>query len=75
MDNSDQLSGRAVTIFNNGNILLDFKHNGEFAAGRYIDINRNGFFRVGLRYVDKDGNRQIKGTQYNPNGTSKEFDH
>ena len=68
-------SGCVVGLFNNGGILLEYQKDGESTAGNYIDVNKNGFFRVGTRYVDQDGNRQIKGIQYNPNGTNKEFDH
>ena len=50
-----------ISILQNEGILLEYRKNGESTAGNYIDINKNGFFRVGLRYVDEDGNRQIKG--------------
>jgi len=55
--------------------LLEYSNDGEPAAGNYIDINKNGFFRVGVRFVDEDGNRKIKGIQYNPNQTNKGYDH
>jgi hypothetical protein len=50
-------SGSVVCLSKSGGILLEYQKYGESDAGNYIDINRNGFFRVGTRYVDDEGNK------------------
>ena len=50
-------SGSVVSLFKGGGILLEYQKDGEPTTGNYIDINRNGFFRVGTRYVDEDGHK------------------
>ncbi len=72
-DNND-LHGRGILIYSNGDIIIPYWNNGERAPGSCIAIFGDGEFRVGECYLAEDDWTCFRGTKYNTDGTSEKFD-
>ena len=72
-NSSNNLHGRGICIWSSGVIFIGYYDDGEQAPGDYIIIESEGMFIVGTCYL-KDGGKRCKGTHYNTDGSTEEFD-
>jgi len=73
-NSNNKLHGRGINIWHGVTIFIQYWDNGAVAPGNYLYIQSNGDVNVGKVYLKK-GERWIKGTRYNTNGTTEEYDN
>ncbi len=72
-NSNNNLHGRGIFIWSNGNIQIGYFHNDRDAPGNFIYINSSGNVDVGEIYM-KAGNNRKKYTSYRTDGTTEKFD-
>ncbi len=66
--------GRGIEIWYDDQITIGYFDDDDYkGTGNYIQISVDGVFRVGERYM-KDGDKWVRGTQYNLDGTEEQYD-
>ena len=70
----DEANGRGIHFFINGYFRMGRNKDGDAGAGHFIYIDKSGWFRVGEKYTDANGKTKEKGTLYDEDGNTNEYD-
>ena len=72
--NENKLKGKGIKVWSDGSISIGCWNNEEDASGDYIEIHSWGGFDVAESYLDQQGERKFRGTQFNTDGTTEKYD-